>query len=401
MQPLSQAVLLEAFPPEDRGKAMGFWGLGIVAAPVLGPVLGGWLTDTMSWRWVFYINLPVGIASILMTRAFIFDPSYIKRSSNPIDYWGIGMLAVWVGALQVALDKGQEDDWLSSPKIVTLLAISAIFVVAFVWREIKARAPVVSLSVFKVRTYAVGVFLMTLLGFGLYGSLVILPIWLQTLLGYSSIEAGFALAPRGIGSMLAMPIVGAISSRFDNRKLLAFGLALCGYTMYMLAKLNLNVGYWDLFWPQFLQGVSLGLIFVPLTTVTMAPVPRENMGNATSLFNLMRNIGGSMGIAATTALTSRYQQEHQNYAAGHISVFNPQFNAMISGLRSMFMGQGDSADLANRKALASVYGMVQQQTAMLTFVDVFHLLMMVFVVMLPMLLLLKRPPKGGPPPVVH
>jgi DHA2 family multidrug resistance protein len=401
MQPLSQAVLLEAFPPEDRGKAMGFWGLGIVAAPVLGPVLGGWLTDTMSWRWVFYINLPVGIVSILMTQRFIFDPSYIKRASTRVDYWGIGMLAVWVGALQIALDKGQEDDWLSSPKIVTMLVISGIFIIAFIWREIVAAAPVVSLTVFKTRTYAVGVFLMTLLGFGLYGSLVILPIWLQTLLGYPSIQAGIALAPRGLGSMLAMPLVGAISSRFDNRKLLACGLALCGYTMYSLSRLNLNVGYWDLFWPQFLQGISLGLIFVPLTTVTMAAVKRENMGNATSLFNLMRNIGGSMGIAATTALTARYQQEHQNYAIRHINVFNPRYNSMLAGLRSMFMAQGADPVEANRRALASIYGMVQQQTAMLTFVDVFRLLLMVFVVMLPLVFLLKKPPKGGPAASAH
>jgi DHA2 family multidrug resistance protein len=401
MQPISQAVLLEAFPPEDRGKAMGFWGLGIVSAPVLGPVLGGWLTDTMSWRWVFYINLPVGIASILMTRAFIFDPSYIKRSSNRIDYWGIGMLAVWVGALQVALDKGQEEDWTSSATIVTLLVVCGVFLVAFIWREIKAAAPVVNLSVFKTRTYAVGVFLMTLLGFGLYGSLVILPIWLQTLLGYPAIQAGLALAPRGLGSMLAMPVVGVISSRFDNRKLLACGLGLCAYTMYALSRLNLSVGYWDLFWPQFLQGISLGLIFVPLTTVTMAPVPRENMGNATSLFNLMRNIGGSVGIAATTALTARYQQEHQSYIIGRISVFNPRFNAMMAGLRSMFMAQGASPVLANRRALASVYGVVQQQTAMLTFVDVFRLLMMVFIAMLPLLFLLKKPPRGGPRATMH
>jgi DHA2 family multidrug resistance protein len=401
MQPISQAVLLEAFPPEDRGKAMGFWGLGIVSAPVLGPVLGGWLTDSLSWRWVFYINLPVGIASILMTRAFIFDPSYIKRSTNRIDYWGIGMLAVWVGALQVALDKGQEDDWLSSTFIVGLLVGCGVFLVAFLWREIAAAAPVVNLSVFKTRTYAVGVFLMTLLGFGLYGSLVILPIWLQTLLGYPAIQAGLALAPRGLGSMLAMPVVGAISSRVDNRKLLACGLGLCGYTMYALSRLNLEVGYWDLFWPQFVQGISLGLIFVPLTTVTMAPVPRENMGNATSLFNLMRNIGGSIGIAATTALTSRYQQEHQNYVIGRISAFNPRFNAMMAGLRSLFISQGASPALANRRALASVYGVVQQQTAMLTFVDVFRLLMWVFAGMLPLLFLLKKPPQGGPRGPMH
>ena len=401
MQPISQAVLLEAFPPEDRGKAMGFWGLGIVAAPVLGPVLGGWLTDAASWRWVFYINLPVGITSIIMTRSFIFDPPYIRRSRSGIDYWGIGMLAVWVGALQIALDKGQEDDWLSSSKIVTLLVVSGLFLIAFLWRELAAAAPVVNLSVFKMRTYAVGVFLMTLLGFGLYGSLVILPIWLQTLLGYPALQAGIALAPRGLGSMLAMPVVGAVSSRIDNRKLLAGGLGLCAFTMYLLSRMNLDVGYWDLFWPQFLQGISLGLIFVPLTTVTMAPVPRETMGNATSLFNLMRNLGGSMGIAATTALTARYQQEHQNYAIGHISVFNPQYNAMIAGLRSLFSGAGSGPVQANRRAMASIYGMVQQQTAMLSFVDVFHLLTGVFLLMLPLLFLLKRPPRGGPRAPVH
>ena len=401
MQPLSQAVLLEAFPPEDRGKAMGFWGLGIVAAPVLGPVLGGWLTDSYSWRWVFYINLPVGIVSIIMTRAFIFDPPYIRRLSNRVDYWGIGMLAVWVGTLQVALDKGQEDDWLGSAFITALLVVSGLCVIGFIWRELAARQPVVSLRIFKVRTYAVGVFLMTMLGFALYGSLVVLPIWLQTLLGYPALQAGIALAPRGMGSMLGMPIVGSISSRVDNRKLLALGLGLCAYTMWSFSRMNLNVGYWDLFWPQFLQGIALSLIFVPLTTVTMAPVPRENMGNATSLFNLMRNLGGSMGIASSTALTLRFQQEHQNYLVGHTGPLNPRFNGLIAGLQSMFAAHGSGPLLASRRALAVVYGLVQQQTAMLTFMDVFHIFMWVFLGMIPMLFLLKKPAKGGPAPPVH
>jgi len=401
MQPLSQAVLLEAFPPEDRGKAMGFWGLGIVAAPVLGPVLGGWLTDSYSWRWVFYINLPVGILSIIMTRAFIFDPPYIRRMSNRVDYWGIGMLAVWVGTLQVALDKGQEDDWLASAFITTLLVVSGLCVIGFIWRELAARHPVVSLTVFKVRTYAVGVFLMTLLGFALYGSLVVLPIWLQTLLGYPAVQAGIALAPRGMGSMLGMPVVGAISSRVDNRKLLGLGLALCAYTMWSFSRMNLNVGYWDLFWPQFLQGIALSMIFVPLTTVTMAPVPRENMGNATSLFNLMRNLGGSMGIASSTALTLRFQQEHQSYLARHATPLNPRFNSMIAGLQSMFEAHGAGPLLASRRALAVVYGLVQQQTAMLTFIDVFHIFMWVFLGMIPLLFLLKKPGKGGPAPPMH
>src|SRR5439155_23501038 len=205
LQPISQAVLLEAFPPKDRGKAMAFWGLGIVVAPMLGPVLGGWLTDSYSWRWVFYINIPVGIASIIMTRLFIFDPPYIRRKSEIVDYWGIGMLAVGIGALQIVLDNGQEEDWFASHWILALALISLAALAAFIVYELLIEHPVVYLRVFKVRTYSTGVFLMTLLGFVLYGSLVLLPIFLQTLPGYPALQAGFAMAPRCAGSFLAIP----------------------------------------------------------------------------------------------------------------------------------------------------------------------------------------------------
>src|ERR1017187_5334890 len=200
LQPISQAILLESFPPEDRGKAMGFWGLGIVVAPLLGPVLGGWLTDSYSWRWVFYINLPVGLASVIMTRLFIFDPPYIRRSNRGIDYWGIGMLAVAIGALQVVLDKGQEEDWFSSNWISVLTVVAVAGIAMFIIHELRTRDPVVHLRVFKERTYAAGVFLMTVLGFVLYGSLLLLPIFLQTLLGYPALDAGMAMMPRGLGS---------------------------------------------------------------------------------------------------------------------------------------------------------------------------------------------------------
>ena len=221
LQPLSQAVMLEAFPPRDRGKAMAFWGLGIVVAPMLGPVIGGWLTDNYSWRWVFYINLPVGLASIVMTRLFIFDPPYIRRRGLGIDYWGIGLLAVWVGALQIVLDKGQEEDWFSSHWITVLAAVAVAGLALFVVHELRSRDPVVHLRVFKERTYAAGVFLMTVLGFVLYGSLLLVPVFLQTLLGYSALDAGIAMAPRGLGSFLMMPLVGTVLSRFDPRKVLA------------------------------------------------------------------------------------------------------------------------------------------------------------------------------------
>src|ERR1700692_1113258 len=220
LQPLSQAVLLEAFPPHDRGKAMGFWGLGIVVAPILGPVLGGWLTENYSWRWVFYINIPVGIASIVMTKMFIFDPPYLRQESRRIDYWGIGMLAVGIGALQIVLDKGQEDDWFSSSVITVLAILSAVTLIALVVHGLTTEDPVVDLRVFKIRSYAVGVFLMTVVGFVLYGSMVLLPVMVQTLLGYPSLQAGIAMAPRGIGAFFMMPLTGVMTGKFDPGKLM-------------------------------------------------------------------------------------------------------------------------------------------------------------------------------------
>src|SRR4051794_27003519 len=292
LQPLSQAVLLEAFPPQDRGKAMGFWGLGIVVAPILGPVLGGWLTDSYSWRWVFYINIPVGIASIVMTKLFIFDPEYLRKDAGRVDYWGIGMLAVGIGALQIVLDKGQQEDWFSSHLIVALSVVAVVTLIALIFRELTIENPIVDLRVFKARSYAVGVFLMTIVGFVLYGSMVLLPIMLQTLLGYPPLQAGIAMAPRGIGSFFMMPMVGWMTGHFDARKLLTAGLIIGGGTLIWLSRLNLQAGYWDIFWPQLFQGAGMSLLFVPLTTIAMDRIPREKMGYATSLFNLMRNIGG-------------------------------------------------------------------------------------------------------------
>ena len=236
MQPLSQAVLLEAFPPKDRGKAMGFWGLGIVVAPILGPVLGGWLTDTYSWRWVFYINIPVGMASLIMTQLYIFDPPYLRaKAGRSVDYWGIGMLAVGIGALQYVLDKGQQDDWFASNLILALAVVSAVSLIALIVHELTTKDPIVDLRVFHVRSYSVGVFLMTIVGFVMYGSMVLLPIMLQTLLGYPPMQAGIALAPRGIGSFFMMPLTGMIVGRVDARKLLTLGLFIGGGTMLWLS----------------------------------------------------------------------------------------------------------------------------------------------------------------------
>ena len=278
LQPLSQAVLLETFKPEERGRAMGFWGLGIVVAPILGPVVGGWITENYSWRWVFYINLPVGIVSLIMTRLYVFDPPYLRRESRGIDYWGMGLLVVGIGALQFVLDKGQQEDWFAStPDHRRWRSSSASALVALIVHELRTKEPIVDLRLFKDRSYSVGVFLMTVLGFVLYGSLVLLPIMLQTLFGYPSLEAGEAMAPRGLGSLIMMPLVGVLTGHVDARRLLAIGLAVGGVTMFWLGQLNLQAGFWDIFWPQLLQGAGLSLLFVPLTTVSMATIaPRAN-----------------------------------------------------------------------------------------------------------------------------
>jgi DHA2 family multidrug resistance protein len=394
LQPLSQAILLETFPPKDRGKAMGFWGLGIVTAPIFGPVLGGWLTDSYSWRWVFYINIPVGIASLVMTELFLFDPPYLRKKAASIDYWGIGLLALGIGSLQILLDKGQEDDWFSNNFIVILAALAVLGLIFFVIRELRTDHPIVDLRALKDRTYGAGVFLMTVLGFGLYGSLVLLPIMLQTLLGYPALVAGMALSPRGVGSAIAMPVVGAISGRVSNRLLLAMGFMGAAATLFWFGLLNLETGYWDLFWPQFLQGISLGFLFVPLTNLTMSPISQEKMGNATSIFNVMRNIGGSVGIAFVTTLLARRTQTLTSRMASHISAYDLGARRALESLRNGFLAAGADPQTALARAQAALFGMVQRQATMLSFVQVFRFLAIVFVVMLP-LILVMRSPKGA------
>src|SRR5262249_19468659 len=350
-------------------------------------------TDSYSWRWVFYINIPIGIASVIMTRMFIFDPPYIKRSATRIDSWGIGMLAVGIGALQILLDKGQEEDWFNSHFITVLVVVSALALILFVIRELTTDHPVVDLHVFKERTFSTGVFLMTVLGFVLYGSLVLLPIFLQTLLGYPSLQAGIAMAPRGFGSFLAMPLIGILVAKTDPRKLLALGLVAASFTLYWLSKLNLNAGYWDIAWPQFIQGVSLGLLFVPLTTVTMDPIPNHQMGNATSVFNLMRNIGGSMGIATVTTVLARREQMHISRLGETITATNQQSQQMLEGLRNSMIAHGSDFVTALQRSYAAVFGMIQQQAAILSFNETFWLLSLMFIAMLPLVWLMKRPRK--------
>jgi len=398
LQPISQAVLLEAFPPEQRGRAMGFWGLGIVVAPILGPVLGGWITDNYSWRWVFYINVPVGIMSVIMTRAFIFDPPYLRQQKRGVDAIGIGLLAVGIGALQFVLDKGQQEDWFASNAITALLIVAIAALVIFIIHQLRAKNPVLDLYVFKDRTYTTGVLLMTTLGFVLYGSLVLLPIFLQTVLGYPSLQAGIAMAPRGLGSFIAMPVIGLLMAKVDPRKMLALGLLIGAGTLFALSNINLQAGYWDIFWPQFVQGLSMGLLFVPLSTLSMANIPREKMGNATSLFSLMRNLGGSIGIALVATTISRRTQVHTNILGSHVDMFNPQAQQMLDAARAAFVARGSDFYTATQQAYRALWGTVLRQSSMVAFIDVFRILSLVFLLVMPLVLLMRRPKTSAAPP---
>jgi DHA2 family multidrug resistance protein len=395
LQPMSQAVMLETFPREQHGKAMAIWALAVIVAPVVGPVLGGWLTDNFSWRWVFYINLPVGVVCVFLIKTFLKDPVYIRRSSAPIDSRGLATLVIWVAALQIMLDKGQEEDWFASRFIVVLAVAFMIGLVAWVVRELTTRHPVAELRVFGQTTFAAGTMMMALIGFVMYGGQVTISIWLQTLLGYPSMQAGVAMVALGLGSILSMPVASVLVSRFDPRKVFACGVLGFTFSFYQLMGFNLLIGFWDIFWPQFLQGISIGLMAVPIMVVTTAFIPKERMGNATSLFNMMRNIGGSVGISLVSTTLIRQGQQHINLLVANTTPFSSSAMELFGRMKIFFAGSGPQwADL---QAAAALFGLVQREATMVAMVRVFQLLAILSLILFPLIALTKRPPRGRTP----
>jgi MFS transporter, DHA2 family, multidrug resistance protein len=312
LQPLSQAVLLESFPPEKRGLAMALFGLGVVVAPVLGPTLGGWLTDQYSWRWAFYINIPVGVLAVFMISRFVKDPPYISQAKpGRIDSIGLGLLAIWLACLQIILDKGQEDDWFGATWIRWAAVALVVAFVAFLVREFRAEKPLVRLDVFKDRNFAMGCVLIGLFGAVIYGMVTILPLFYQTVLGYTASAAGIAVSPRGLGAVLVMPVVGIVTSKMDNRWLIAIGFLIFAFASFWMAHLTIQISQWSLTWSIIISGVGSGLVFVPLSTISMGTLRNEQIGNASGLYNLLRNIGGSVGISVVNTLVTRHSQVHR------------------------------------------------------------------------------------------
>src|SRR6266536_951447 len=331
-----------------------------------------------------------------LAQAFIFDPPYLRRERTGIDYWGIGLLVVGMCSLQIMLDKGQEEDWFGSHFIMILAVLAVVGLGGLIIRELRAEHPVIDLSVFRNRSFAVGTLLMTAVGFVLYGSTVLYPLMMQELLGYTATHAGVTNFPRGTASFLFMPFVGFLTGKIDARKMLAAGLLLTAAAMFQVSFFSLDVGFWDFAWPLILQGAGLGLIFVPLTTVSNDQIPRERMGNATSIFNLMRNIGASVGISSVETLQFRNMQAHINYLGRHVNDASLQTQQTLAGLRQTFVAKGADAVTATHQAHGAMWAMLQRQADMLAYNDVFRFLGWMFLVMVPLILLMEKPKKKGP-----
>ena len=392
LQPTAQAVLMESFPFEKRGQAMAVYAMGIIVAPIIGPTLGGWITDNYSWRWIFYINIPVGIAAVLMAAWFIENPPYLKRAKGSrIDYLGFALMTVCLATFQLVLDTGQQNDWFESKQIVLLSVVSVVSLVAFVIRELTVEEPIVDLRILSNRNFGVGTLLMTVVGGVLYGTTALLPLFLQTLLGYPAVQSGLAVSPRGIGSMASMIIVGRLVGKIDSRLLMTFGFFVLAVSMFMLAGINLEIGMPNIVWPNVINGFAMGFIFVPLTTTATGTLSREQMGNAAGIYSLMRNLGGGLGISAVTTLLARGAQQHQAVMVSHLTPYDAAFQQRMQQLQGVF---GSSAE-GVQKAYAAVYGLLVRQANLLAFVDNFRLLTFVCLACIPLVFLLRRVRGGG------
>jgi DHA2 family multidrug resistance protein len=401
LQPVSQAILRETFPREKQGIAMAVYGMGVVFAPVVGPTLGGWITDNYTWRWIFLINIPVGICSLLLTSLLIFDPPSLFRKTLrdglKIDYIGLGLLATGLGSLEIMLDEGQRHDWFSSHGIVTAAVIGAVGLIGVVVWELRQKEPMVDFHLLQDRTFAISTASMFVLGFVLYGSTMALPLFLQTLLGYTAMQSGLALSPGGLMIMFMMPIVGILLSRIQARWLIILGLAVSALGLFQMSQFDTQINFGHAVSARVLQSLGLAFLFVPINTVAFAFIARQKTGYATGLINLARNMGGSSGIAICTTLIARREQFHQQRLIGNLSPFNPAFQSALAGTKQLLMTNGANSAQAAAQAQGMLYNSMQQQAAMLSFNEVFWVLGVLFLAVIPLLFLMKKtgPVKGA------
>jgi len=394
MQPISQAILVDTFPREKQGIAMAIYGMGVVVAPTLGPTLGGWITDNYSWRWIFLLNVPVGIISVVMISLLISDPAHIVRKTFKqglrIDFLGLGLLSVGLGFLQVILDKGQRDDWFGSTFITWATVVCVAALVALVIRELKAKDPVVDLHLFKDRNFAISTFMMYTLGVVLYGTTLLLPIWLQTLMGYTAMESGMVLLPGGLVLLAILPFVGMMLDRFQPRWIVAAGLLIMATGLFQLSHLNLNAGTRAPVNAWIISRMGTAFLFVPINMMAFYFVPRGKMNNASGLINLARNVGASTGISFVTTMLDRRAQFHQNVLSEYLQAGNQRYEAALHRLTNFLAAHGADSSHAAVGAHALVYQELQRQATMLSFVDNFRIMGTICLCVLPLLFLMRQ-----------
>jgi len=397
LQPLSQSILLETFPRKQHGIAMAIFGIGIMFGPIIGPLLGGWITDNWSWRWIFYVNVPIGVLSVFLTSIVIQDPPYMKKMKMKIDYWGLVLMSVGFGSLQFVLDKGEQEDWFSSHLIVTFSVIAGLAIVLFIIQEFYSEKPIVNLRLFRDITFSTGNILMFFAFFNLFGSIILLPIYLQTLMGYTAFLAGLVLGPGGFATMFAMPVVGRLVQKKNPKVVLGFGILMGALSTYLMSLFTLQSDFWTMVWPRVVLGVAMGCIFIPLTTLTLSHIPRERMGEATSIYNFLRNIGGSVGVAFITTVLARRSQFHQSRLVENLTPFDTSYMITKGRISEMLSMKGLHA--ANPDGI--IYGELQSQSHMLAFNDVFHLLSITMLIVFFLVFLMKRASDEQGPPSVH
>jgi DHA2 family multidrug resistance protein len=401
LQPISQAILLETFPPHQHGMAMAIFGIGIMFGPIIGPLLGGWITDNWSWHWIFYINVPIGFISILMALFFIVDPPYMERLKMKIDYWGLLFLVIGIGCLQVVLDQGQREDWFSSNFITWLGYLSLSSLIMFILVEFFAENPIVNLRTFKNLSFSSGNIIMFFIFFNLFSSVVLLPIYLQTLMGYTSFLAGWVLGPGGIASMIAMPIAAKLVTKVNPKAILAFGIAVASYSIYLMSQFNLQADFNTIFWPRVVMGAGMGFLFIPLATLTLSSIRKEEMGNATAIFNLLKNLGGSFGVAIVTTLLTRRAQFHQVHLVEHLTPFDRNFQQALPEISQILEDRGFMPSSLNQGSLNLIYNQLLREASMLSFNDAFYILSIILILTIPFVLLMKKEKTDAPGPEMH
>jgi DHA2 family multidrug resistance protein len=380
----------------------------VVVAPAIGPTLGGWITDNLSWRWVFLLNVPVGLMLSLLAGRVLTDPPELVALHNRrlsaglnLDYVGLALLVLGMGALQIMLDKGQEDDWFASAIITRLFIVSTVSLVAFVIWELGRAEPIVDLRLLVDRNFAVGNVLMFVLGFVLLASTALLPLFVQSLMGYTATDAGLVISPGGFALILVIPVVGALSGKIDARWLIAAGFVGCALALYSMTRFDAEIDYATIAWARVYQSVPLALLFIPINTVALAAMPTAKSNNASAIINMVRNIGGSVGISLATTLIARRAQYHQSMLVEHATSLSSPYNTAVHALQQTYLAYSGSAVDALHQAQAQIYAMVQRQAAFLSFNDAFWVMAIVLAAMVPLVLLMRKPPPGAAPPHTH